>query len=162
MRMRLLAACTATGVSIALGVSGKLAPQAAGWPAADKGASVLAWAADRGFESRAAHDLTVGGTYRAWLVEHPVSGCGLMIVPIEAAEEILPLLREALPPEAWHGALLWLGGLQPWPDSVLAIHLRRLRHRLAHGGAAPLPALVAGAPGCLEPLAQAQRPGSGR
>ena len=140
----------AAAASLAAGLAVKLLPPQPEKPAGENPA-VIDWLAERGFRIQEVRDLTIGGSYRAWIMEQPAPWCRLVAAPFDLADESLPLFREMLAPEAWQSARLWLGDLRPWPDSALVIHMQRLAFRLTRG-ASVVPALVAGPPGCVERL----------
>ncbi|WP_431268433.1 hypothetical protein [Dankookia sp. P2] len=141
MRRSLAVLGLAASLTLGLGLKlGRAVPE----PAA---VDAIAWFAARGEPAVAARGLGQTGSYRMLRLAGP---CARQVVPLDKPEEILPLLRRALPDQAWDGAQLWLGGLEPWPEDPASLPRRRPRHRLRHG-VTPTPALVLSGEGPLAP-----------
>lgn len=100
------------------------------------------WFVAQGIRPMRVVPLGQSGSYRM-VVLSPVEGCARRVIALDRPDEILSLLRRDLPPEAWTSANLWLGGLEPWQDTVTWLPLRRLWIRL-RDGVTPTPALVLG------------------
>ena len=108
--------------------------------AGDAGMTALAETlAAREFRSAYTLDLTRGGSHRATVYRHDHAGCEVMVVGLSTPDEVLPLMRQKLHPEAWARRIVWVSGATYRVEEAWQVHWLRLRHRLAgdHVGAGP-------------------------